>query len=99
MNDCCSSSSSCCESESSKTSHTDHDQHRKNVRDAYAEVAQANNSDEACGIGASCCGTTDDASINALISTRLGYSKAELDMVPSGADMGLAAAIPRRSLH
>jgi len=95
MSDCCDTSSSCCEPESSKINHNDHDQHRQSVRDAYAQVAQANNSDEACGIGASCCGTTDDASINTLISTRLGYSEAELDLVPSGADMGLGCGNPR----
>lgn len=94
MSDCGDTSSSCCESESSKISHNDHDQHRKNVRDVYAQVAQANDSGEACGIGSSCCGTTDDASINTLISTRLGYSKAELDLVPSGADMGLGCGNP-----
>lgn len=95
MSDCCSNSSACCQPDDSKTHHADHDQHRQNVRDTYAKVAQANNSDEACGIGASCCGTTDDASLNTLISTRLGYSKAELDMVPSGADMGLGCGNPQ----
>lgn len=95
MSDCCPTSSNCCEPESNKSKHTDHDEHRQGVRDAYAQVAQANNSDEACGIGASCCGTSDDASINTLISTRLGYSKAELDLAPSGADMGLGCGNPR----
>jgi len=95
MSDCCDTSSSCCKPEGSKTSHTEHDQHRQSVRDAYAQVAKANNSDEDCGIAASCCGTTDDASINTLISTRLGYSKAELDLVPSGADMGLGCGNPK----
>jgi len=94
MNDCCSTASDCCESEDQKTHHASHDQHRQEVRAAYAQVAQADNADEACGIGASCCGTTDDASINTLISTRLGYSKAELDLVPSGADMGLGCGNP-----
>ncbi|MEN8169817.1 MAG: arsenite methyltransferase [Pseudomonadota bacterium] len=95
MSDCCTPSSSCCEPENEKPSHADHDQHRQSVRDAYAQVAQADNADEGCGIGASCCGTTDDASINTLISTRLGYSKAELDLVPSGADMGLGCGNPK----
>jgi len=95
MSDCCPPSSNCCEPESSKSSHTNHDKHRQGVRDVYAQVARANNADEACGISASCCGTSDDASINTLISTRLGYSKAELDMVPSGADMGLGCGNPR----
>ncbi len=95
MSDCCTPSSGCCEPENKKPNHADHDQHRQGVRDAYAQVAQADNADEGCGIGASCCGTTDDASINTLISTRLGYSKAELDLVPSGADMGLGCGNPK----
>jgi len=95
MSECCPPSSDCCSQDDSKTKHTEHDQHRQSVRDAYAQVANANNADEACGIGASCCGTSDDASINTLISTRLGYSKAELDLVPSGADMGLGCGNPR----
>ncbi len=95
MSDCCTPSSGCCEPENKKPNHADHDQHRQGVRDAYAQVAQADNADEGCGIGASCCGTTDDASINTLISTRLGYSKAELELVPSGADMGLGCGNPK----
>ncbi len=95
MSNCCSTSYSCCEPDSSKTNHTDHDQHRQDVRKAYAQVAQANSKDEACGIGTSCCGISDDTEINNLISTRLGYSKAEIDLVPSGADMGLGCGNPR----
>ena len=95
MSDCCNTSSDCCESESSKVSHNDHDQHRQRVRDAYAQVAQANNSDEACGIESSCCGVSDDAAINTLISTRIGYSEEDLTKVPSGADMGLGCGNPR----
>ena len=95
MSDCCPPSSGCCEPENDKPNHADHDQHRQGVRDAYAQVAQADNADEGCGIGASCCGTTDDGAINTLISTRLGYSKAELDLVPSGADMGLGCGNPK----
>jgi SAM-dependent methyltransferase len=95
MTDCCATSSNCCETESKKADHPDHDKHRQGVRTAYAQVAQANNADEACGIGSSCCGTSNDASINALISTRLGYSKEDLDSVPSGADMGLGCGNPK----
>ena len=95
MSDCCNTSSDCCESESSKVSHNDHDQHRQRVRDAYAQVAQANNSDEACGIESSCCGVSDDAAINTLISTRIGYSEEDLTKVPSGADMWLGCVNPR----
>jgi arsenite methyltransferase len=95
MSDCCPPSSNCGEPENDKSSHVDHDQHRQSVRDAYAQVAQADNAGDGCGIGASCCGTTDDTAINTLISTRLGYSRAELDLVPSGADMGLGCGNPR----
>jgi SAM-dependent methyltransferase len=72
-----------------------HDAHRQNVRDAYAQVAKANNNGSGCGIGASCCGTSSEGAINTLISTRLGYSQAELDLVPSGADMGLGCGNPK----
>ncbi len=68
---------------------------RQSVREAYAEVANASNAGEATGIEGSCCGTSDDAQINTLISTRLGYSKADLEAVPEGADMGLGCGNPR----
>jgi SAM-dependent methyltransferase len=71
------------------------DAHRKEVRDAYAQVAQASDQNSACGVGSSCCGVSDDAAINALISTRLGYSEADLASVPEGADMGLGCGNPK----
>lgn len=72
-----------------------HDEHRRNVREAYAQVAKANNEGQSCGCGPSCCGTSDDGAINTLISTRLGYSQADLDLVPAGADMGLGCGNPK----
>ncbi|MDA8092990.1 MAG: arsenite methyltransferase [Betaproteobacteria bacterium] len=71
------------------------DEHRQRVREAYAQVAKADNEGRCCGTAASCCGTSDDAAINTLISTRLGYSQADLDRVPSGADMGLGCGNPK----
>lgn len=68
---------------------------RNNVRIAYAEVANASNAGDCCGESASCCGVSDDAAINTLISTRLGYSTDELSQVPSGADMGLGCGNPK----
>ncbi len=100
-------SSSCCSpEESAKTSCSEplsakpivdqgHDAHRQNVRDAYAKVATANTAGDATGIESSCCGVSDDADINALISTRLGYSEDDLNAVPQGADMGLGCGNPR----
>jgi SAM-dependent methyltransferase len=38
---------------------------------------------------------SDDAAINTLVSTRLGYSEEDLAKVPAGADMGLGCGNPR----
>ncbi len=98
--DCCSpgedQSSNCCGlATASHETHQDHDEHRQTVRDAYAQVARANDEGCATGIESSCCGVSDDAAINTLISTRLGYSETDLQSVPEGADMGLGCGNPR----
>jgi len=74
---------------------TKQDAHRNEVRDAYAQVAKASDEGGCCGIESSCCGVSEDGAINALISTRLGYSEADLASVPSGADMGLGCGNPK----
>lgn len=76
-------------------SHENHDAIRNHVRNAYAEVAEANNEGGCCGVESSCCGVSDDTRINTLISTRLGYSEADLLSVPDGADMGLGCGNPK----
>ncbi|MCW8957156.1 MAG: arsenite methyltransferase [Gammaproteobacteria bacterium] len=86
---------SCCESKTKNEDQAKHDNHRQNVRDSYAKVAQANNTADCCGVESSCCGVSDDGSINALISTRLGYSEDEINNVPVGADMGLGCGNPK----
>jgi len=68
---------------------------RQNVRESYAEVAEASNNGSCCGEVASCCGVSDDTAINTLVSTRMGYSEEDLKNVPSGADMGLGCGNPR----
>ena len=68
---------------------------RQHVRKSYAEVAEASNDGDCCGVESSCCGVSDDAAINTLISTRLGYSEDDLANVPDGADMGLGCGNPR----
>ncbi|GAV20318.1 arsenite methyltransferase [Mariprofundus micogutta] len=68
---------------------------RQHVRKSYAEVAEASNDGDCCGVESSCCGVSDDAAINTLISTRLGYSEDDLQKVPEGADMGLGCGNPR----
>ena len=71
------------------------DEIRQRVRSAYSEVAEASDSGGCCGEASSCCGVSDEVQINALISTRLGYTQEELDKVPEGADMGLGCGNPR----
>jgi len=91
-------SSDCCspkENETIDKNQAVHDEHRQSVRNAYAKVANAENADDCCGPEASCCGVSDDKSINTLISTRLGYSEIELAKAPSGADMGLGCGNPQ----
>lgn len=88
------SDNSCC-GPKTDTSHSEHDNHRQTVRDAYAKVANASNEGNGCGEASSCCGVSDDAAINTLISTRLGYSETDLDKVPDGADMGLGCGNPK----
>ena len=71
------------------------DEIRQNVRESYSEVAESSNSGSSCGTESSCCGVSDDAAINTLVSTRLGYSEDDLENVPEGADMGLGCGNPR----
>jgi arsenite methyltransferase len=71
------------------------DEIRQNVRESYTQVAESSNSSNSCGTESSCCGVSDDAAINALVSTRLGYSENDLSKVPEGADMGLGCGNPR----
>jgi arsenite methyltransferase len=72
-----------------------HDDIREQVRTSYTRVAEANNKGGCCGVESSCCGVSDDAKINTLISTRLGYSADDISNVPAGADMGLGCGNPK----
>ncbi len=76
-------------------SETRADRIRQQVRDAYGEVAEASDAGGGCGEAASCCGVSDDARINAIVSERLGYSAADREAVPEGADLGLGCGNPR----
>lgn len=93
--DNCSSTDCCSEPTSNSIDAASQDQQRLNVRDVYAKVANASDESGCDGPAASCCGTSDDEAINTLISTRLGYSQADLDLVPEGADMGLGCGNPQ----
>jgi SAM-dependent methyltransferase len=71
------------------------DEIRQNVRASYAEVADASNAGDCCGVESSCCGVAADPEINAVNSVRMGYSQDDVNSVPAGADMGLGCGNPR----
>ncbi len=88
-------SNSCCSDAASESSAaSQNDDIRNHVRDSYAQVAEASNSGESCGVESSCCGVSADLDINTLNSLRLGYSEDEMTSVPEGADMGLGCGNP-----
>ncbi|MDH5765347.1 MAG: arsenite methyltransferase [Gammaproteobacteria bacterium] len=93
--DCCSTQNNCCDNTDTAVKETHADSIRNNVRNSYSKVAESSNNGDCCGVESSCCGVSDDAQINTLISTRLGYSEADLASVPDGADMGLGCGNPR----
>ncbi len=93
------SSESCCCSatpseQKEENRHSLHDEIRNHVRDSYAQVAEASNNGEDCGVESSCCGVSADLDINTLNSLRLGYSENDMNSVPEGADMGLGCGNP-----
>lgn len=87
--------SSCCgPAPASKPTAVQADAVRDQVRDAYAKVATANDAGASEGNASGCCGVDEDAGIQTLISTRLGYSAEDLVKVPKGADLGLGCGNP-----
>lgn len=91
------SSSSCCAPATPSPADQAHlhDGHRDQVRQTYAGVARAADVGQTTGKPASCCGVSDDSAVQRLISTRLGYTSADLDLVPQGADLGLGCGNPK----
>ena len=69
------------------------DEVRRNVREAYSQVAQAASEGSSCGDANSCCGVP--AGPVGVFSTRLGYSEEDLRHAPEGADLGLGCGNPR----
>lgn len=67
------------------------DQIRATVREAYGAVASQKQRGGCCsaGGGTNCCGPSGTS------STRLGYSDADLAVVPEGADLGLGCGNPQ----
>lgn len=66
---------------------------RGEVRDAYGRVVEANNKNECCGNGRSCCGVS--AKPDPAYLQELGYTQEELDSVPEGINMGLGCGNPQ----
>lgn len=63
------------------------------VRNAYSNVAEANNCGKSCGNGKSCCGVPASVDIDYLLS--LGYTQEDLDSLPKGSNMGLGCGNPQ----
>jgi SAM-dependent methyltransferase len=62
---------------------------KEKVREGYGRVAREGSS--CCGTGSSCCGA--GVSIQS-IGERIGYSRAEMNQVPEGANLGLGCGNP-----
>jgi SAM-dependent methyltransferase len=63
---------------------------RATVRETYGAIATEKPPSGCCGTGAACCGSSTGSS-----STRLGYSDADQEAVPEGADLGLGCGNPQ----
>ncbi len=68
---------------------------RESVRDSYTRVAEANENGKNHGVASGCCGVSSESGINAIVSSRLGYSESDCCNIPAGADMGLGCGNPR----
>ncbi|MGA8163466.1 MAG: arsenite methyltransferase [Waddliaceae bacterium] len=66
---------------------------KQELREAYGGVADADNKNECCGNGRSCCGVSSKP--DEAYSRELGYSKEELRSVPEGSNMGLGCGNPQ----
>ncbi len=67
---------------------------RGQERADYGRVARSSEAGGCCGTIPACCGEAPVVTINTLVSLRLGYSQADLDLMPEGADMGLGCGNP-----
>lgn len=65
---------------------------RRSVREHYARAAKSDFIVGACGCGPSCGGPTTD--ITDTPSLKMGYSKAEIEVLPEGTDLGLGCGNP-----
>ena len=79
-----------------KTNELEHDEVKVTVRERYGKIATT---DSGCGCAPSCCGPTEATTTEArdakAISQGLGYSAADTDAVPDGANLGLGCGNPQ----
>ena len=73
---------------------------RKSVRESYAAIAEKGGNSGCCAPssdGSSCCGPDENVEIPSAeqMSAFFGYSKAEMDLVPEGANLGLGCGNPQ----
>lgn len=66
---------------------------KSEVRSAYGNVAKANNQNQCCGNGRSCCGVSAKPDLE--YSEELGYTQEDLNSVPDGCNMGLGCGNPQ----
>ena len=73
---------------------------RKTVRESYAKIAVQGGNSGCCAptdSGGGCCGPADDVEIPSAeaMSAFFGYSQAEMELVPEGANLGLGCGNPQ----
>lgn len=71
----------------------EHDQIRRQVREAYGAVARAESAG-CCAPSTGCCAPSDEA-VAELLSRGIGYSAEETAAVPEGANLGLGCGNPQ----
>jgi len=67
---------------------------RKSVRERYGKIAKASGSSCGCSTTSSSCCGTNTASAASAISKQIGYTDAEINAVPEGANLGLGCGNP-----
>jgi len=79
-----------------KTNELEHDEVKATVRERYGKIATSNSG---CGCAPTCCSpteaTTTEAQDAKAISQGLGYSAADTNAVPEGANLGLGCGNPQ----
>ncbi len=76
-----------------KVNRSDPEQIVHRVRERYGEIAKADDSG-CCAPQTTCCGTGDQQAI----AFNLGYTPADLDLLPEGTNLGLGCGAPISNL-